>query len=221
MSSIQQEMTEICMSRKVSPQFIKQYFQGKVPVNIICQYQNITIEFIEDNMKYIDFKIISQFQYNNLKIVERYADQFDWDLISTKKLSIAYLQQFEKYINWGVYMRKHNNISINILLIFAKHFDFDYVSQYYTLSPEIMRALSYFLNWNLIAIHQKLDENTICEFIQKLDKKLVLTHQECRLSYQFKNQYKSDNVEMIYNGERYIWKNPNEDLPSCITDCDD
>ena len=63
----------------------------------MCQYQNLSIKFMEDNIDNINFDLISEYQQLTIQFIAKYIDKINWKVIG-ENIKTRYLYN-DSFIN--------------------------------------------------------------------------------------------------------------------------
>ncbi len=182
-------------------------FQDKVNWDNIFQYQKLTEEFIEKQIKrprgtlfFEYWDIIIKYQKLSESFIERHKDNLNWYAISKfQKLSEEFMEKHQDEIDWHT-ISKFQNLSEEFMEKYKDKLDWLYIAKYQDLSEAFIEK--YFINEtpyncnfsNKQAFSNILASQTLStEFMDKHKDKVDWTFVSClqKLSEPFIEKYKN------------------------------
>ena len=133
-----EKWTKLCKMEELSEKFIRKYEKfidwstlsnnhNTLSIDLIEKYQNrifdglwrqenLSEEFIERNLRRVNWEEISQYVKLSESFMKKYKDQLDWtSLTQYKVLSEDFMREMRDYIDWTVVSANQRNLSINFV----------------------------------------------------------------------------------------------------------
>lgn len=191
------DLPTIFKHQKLSESFLKNYINNPLYLNYILQYQNISFEFIKNEINYKDRSIFNAlliwgklpelFIEENIDLI----DNFDYVFLYQRHLSKEFILKYKDKIKWRPYIFEVHQIPIELLneykLIFSP-FWWDKICLYQTLSETFIRQNKNKLNWLYISEYQKFSLRFAWLMKDRIDINLLMRNNN--LSRNFKKRYK-------------------------------
>ena len=163
----------LCQNEELSDEFIQQNFK-KINWNYFSRYQKLTFEKIDKYINKINWREIVYNPYFDKEFVNRYINHLDWCLCELfwSKLDPDVLSNFlENSYKW-VPIIPVIKLSEDFLTENSKHFSshlWMMICAYQVLSEDFIRKFADKVDWRTISSHQEISENFIREFQDKVD----------------------------------------------------
>ena len=97
---------------------------------------------------YVEWDVITRYQKLSEHFIEKYKDEFDWDLICTfqKPMSEEFIMKHSDLVNWDIIYREQI-LSDEFILDLYTQLDSTKISKFQKLSENTIRELNEWLNW--------------------------------------------------------------------------
>lgn len=166
-------------------------------MDFLLKSEFVSESFIERYIDNIDLDIVSEHQVLSQKFIEKYIDKLDKNIIFRyQSLSEEFMLNYPEFSD--LFIKYQGNLSENFInMIWGNLNNKSMVSFQQILSEDFIRRHQYELNWNGIAIKQRLSMQFIEDFPFNLDIELLCEYQKLSNSYMINNFYKLNNYLKI------------------------
>lgn len=128
----------------------------------VSAYQNLSEGFILNNIKILDWSMLSYGQKFSLEFYQNHKDKIDWSFISQyKKMDLDFLRMFGEYINWDIYSSFQIITDEVVNSEFQTKLNWDNISRYSGLKKIIQKKYGKYLNWDIIK-EIELENKNLC-----------------------------------------------------------
>jgi hypothetical protein len=214
---VNKSLISVCIHQKLTDKLIRKfsYKFDNNHWNEICQHQILNEQIIEENIDKVNWVFISIYQELSENFIYKYWTKLlPFMIFAHQKLSSEFIDKIistkgEKDIDWN-YITKYQKLNEKFIKKYENKILWNYIWNSQTFSEEYIRELynkanepysRISLNWVDICIYQKLSENFIREFEDKMFQiefgekvyykslwfSLIFEHQE--LSKEFKKEF--------------------------------
>jgi len=133
--------------------------------------------FISSMGDEIDWTHLSTYQCMHPSVVEEYADQIKWTIVSHWVKDPDFVRRFADKLDWSVICCLYK-LSSPFLDEFADLLDWVVVSRCQNMSHDFMTKFADRLDWTIISSYQILDETTLWLFIDRIDWDIAPAYQK-------------------------------------------
>ena len=147
--------------QNLSLEYIRENIDDETDWDNICQYQNLTIEFMEEYIDKINWELISEFQLLTIHFIAKYADKIDWEVIGHNLKT--------KYLYNDSFIQLFSNRPIWNCMIWSENISDDFfLEKLNKLSNEELNdALKY------KKLNKKLLDNILVKLTDKIDAEII------------------------------------------------
>lgn len=198
------DFESISRYQSLSEEFIEKY-KDKVDWYYICSHQIMSEEFMD---KMYDYLIIDKVIIKHKKLKEWFIDKYLDDiniitLVINQRLKLNYIFQLMKKINFKIYSEEE----VMRWILEKQKVNEKFIIEYIDLMDK------YNICWPLIVKYQKLSENFMDKYSDKLNWSYIARHQKFSLKFynnyieKFKGSYQ--HLMLRYNWKIKKWYNYN------------
>lgn len=155
-----------------------------------CLYQKMSLNFVHDHLKDIDWPSLSVNPNLTTDIIDKYPSKISWSSISInpKPVSDTILYNYRTKIYWSLLL-PHQQLDTKLLVVISESFRkarmrpvikqfWKSVSRYQKFDHEYVDAYKRFLDFHEMSKNPYLDDETIEKYLLKFDAKTLLATRE-------------------------------------------